>query len=118
MATFQERLNQLYDEAKDKNYRLTQEEFALTFNATRNQLTGWLDGRGEPNTETLKAIAKISGVSVAWLVGDSDIRNQQIDALALHWPDVVNTLNQFGRTPTFDEQLRVAKIIKAAIEDK
>lgn len=75
MATFQERINQLYEEAKDTNYKLTQTEYAAQFGATRNQLKGWLDGRGEPNSEMLKLIAKLHGVSVSWLVGESDVRN-------------------------------------------
>jgi transcriptional regulator with XRE-family HTH domain len=71
---FQERINQLYEEAKDADYRLTQTEYASRFGATRNQLKGWLDGRGEPNSELMKAIAKNHGVSVSWLVGETNIR--------------------------------------------
>nr|WP_092074440.1 helix-turn-helix transcriptional regulator [Dendrosporobacter quercicolus]NSL49688.1 helix-turn-helix transcriptional regulator [Dendrosporobacter quercicolus DSM 1736]SDM95179.1 Helix-turn-helix [Dendrosporobacter quercicolus] len=75
MATFQERINQLYEEAKDTDYRLTQTEYAAKFGATRNQLKGWLDGRGEPSSEMMKLIAKMQGVSVSWLVGETNIRN-------------------------------------------
>ena len=74
LSTFREIIDQLYEEAKDANYRLTQEEYASRFGATRNQLKGWLDGRGEPNTEMMKTIAKIHDVSVSWLVGETDIR--------------------------------------------
>ena len=74
LATFKERINQLYEEAKDVNYQLTQEEYASRFDATRNQLKGWLDGRGEPSTEMMKAIAKVHNVSVSWLVGETNIR--------------------------------------------
>lgn len=74
MATFKDRINQLYDEAKDTNYKLTQENYASQFRATRNQLKGWLDGRGEPNSEMMKKIAKVHNVSVSWLVGETDIR--------------------------------------------
>lgn len=75
MATFQERINQLYEAAKDADYRLTQTDYASQLGVTRNQLKGWLDGRGEPNTEMLKAIANKHGVSVSWLVGETNIRN-------------------------------------------
>lgn len=75
MATFQERINRLYEEAKDADYRLTQIDYATRFGATRNQLKGWLDGRGEPSSEMMKTIAKIHGVSVSWLVGETNIRH-------------------------------------------
>lgn len=75
MATFQERINQLYEAAKDADYRLTQIDYASQLGVTRNQLKGWLDGRGEPNTEMLKTIANKHGVSVSWLVGETNTRN-------------------------------------------
>jgi len=75
LATFQERINQLYEETKDADYRLTQNDYATRFGATRNQIKGWLDGRGEPSSEMMKTIAKIHGVSVSWLVGETNIRN-------------------------------------------
>lgn len=74
MPTFQERMNLLFEEAKDIDYRLTQEEYAARFGATRNQLKGWLDGRGEPNSDMMKTIAKMHGVSVSWLVGETNVR--------------------------------------------
>ena len=87
MATFQERINLLYEGAKDIDYRLSQEEYASKFGATRNQLKGWLDGRGEPTIEMLKTIAKTHGVSVSWLVGETCIRNLA-DATPSQWLDV------------------------------
>ncbi|MBU2703729.1 hypothetical protein Ga0466249_004877 [Sporomusaceae bacterium BoRhaA] len=41
--------------------------------ATRNQLNGWLDGRGEPDSEMMKIVAKRSGVNTAWLLGETNI---------------------------------------------
>lgn len=75
MATFIERINELFDMAKDMNHKLTQREYAARFGATRNQLKGWLDGRGEPDSELMKKIAEINGVSVSWLVGESDTKS-------------------------------------------
>jgi transcriptional regulator with XRE-family HTH domain len=118
VTTFRDRINLLYEEAKDNNYRLTQEEFSAKFGATRNQLNGWLVGRGEPDIEMLKNIAKVSGVSVDWLVGEIDLRTQEIGDLERDWPEVVNTLLQLGRKPSLEEQRRIANIIKAAIDTK
>jgi transcriptional regulator with XRE-family HTH domain len=74
MSNFKTRITQLWEEAKDRNYRTTQEQFAAQFGATKNQLKGWLRGSGEPDTELIKKIAKVSNVSVDWLVGNSEIR--------------------------------------------
>lgn len=103
LATFQERMNQLFEEAKDADYRLTQIEYASKFGATRNQLKGWLDGRGEPNSEKMKSIAKIHGVSVSWLVGETNIRNfiespsaSQIDLKIDHLPpQAIRSIKEF-----------------------
>lgn len=80
MSTFKSRMTQLWEEMKDRDYRTTQEEFASLFGATKNQLKGWLRGSGEPNSELLKTIARVSNVSVDWLVGNTDTRtfNQSV----------------------------------------
>lgn len=74
MATFQSRLNELFDEAKDADYRLTKQEFARRFGATRSQVNAWLDGRSEPSIKDLLAIAKSHNTSVSWLLGETNIR--------------------------------------------
>lgn len=86
MAKFQERINQLWEEAKDADYRITQEEFADKIKATKNQLKGWLRGSGEPDSEAMKTIARNCDVSVDWLVGNSNVR-AQIDTIAAHRTD-------------------------------
>lgn len=85
-AAFQQRIEKLWEEAKDKNYQLTQEEFAMSFGATRNQLKGWLSGAGEPKTTMLKAIAASCNVSTSWLVGETNIRTP-ITTIAAHRTD-------------------------------
>ncbi len=78
MSSFKERINQLWEEAKDQDHTLSQEEFAKEFKATRSQLRGWLSGAGEPDTEMLKFIAHKSRVSVDWLIGHTNIRNYDL----------------------------------------
>ena len=39
---FHERINELWERAKDKNYKLTQTEYSQRFGVTRNALLGWL----------------------------------------------------------------------------
>jgi len=86
LISFTERFNVLYQEAKDKDYKITQTEFAKRFGATRNQVTGWLDGRSEPDIEMLKKIATISDISIEWLTGNSNVRSP-ITTIAAHRTD-------------------------------
>jgi transcriptional regulator with XRE-family HTH domain len=57
MATFRDRFNILFDESD-----LSQEEFGKLFNATKSQVFNWRNGRGEPDIETVKLIAKALSV--------------------------------------------------------
>jgi transcriptional regulator with XRE-family HTH domain len=121
MATFKERINQLFEEAKDNDHELTQVDFAARYGATRNKLTGWLDGRGEPPSETLKHIAKVSGVSVAWLVGETDIRNPYSDddykaATSDLLPLVMAQYDTMDLSP--EEQAALAKLKDMPDEEK
>lgn len=117
MATFKDRINTLFDEAKDKNYRITQKEFAQIFGASRSQLQGWLVGAGEPDSELMKIIAEKSNVSVSWLTGESDVRVLSDGLLEKEWPDVVNVLRRNGKKPSPEEQKRIARIIRASLEE-
>lgn len=74
METFQERITALFHEAKNANYRLNQQDFAVRFGASRSQLKGWLSGAGAPSTSMLRTIAKECNVSADWLIGGTDIR--------------------------------------------
>lgn len=76
MADFRERINLLYEEARDANYKVGRNAFAQNLDVTIGQLSGWLDGFGKPNSDTLKKIAQKTNVSVSWLVGETDYRNQ------------------------------------------
>ncbi|MBP2658290.1 MAG: transcriptional regulator, family [Firmicutes bacterium] len=81
MATFQIRFNILFEE---KN--LSQEEFGKLFNASKSQIFNWRTGRGEPDIEMLKNIARTCNVSVEWLTGNSDFR-KPINTIAAHRTD-------------------------------
>lgn len=77
MATFRDRFNILFEESK-----LTQEEFGKLFNATKAQVFNWRNGRGEPDTEMVKLIARSQHVSLSWLLGESDFRTEKISTIA------------------------------------
>jgi len=78
VSTFKERINLLWEEAKDRDHTISQEAFAKSVGATRSQLRGWLSGAGEPDTEMLKIIAKVNQVSIDWLTGMTDTRRYEL----------------------------------------
>jgi len=78
VSSFKDRINLLWDEAKDQNYTISQQEFAQRIGATRSQLRGWLSGAGEPDTEMLKIIATKHNVSIDWLTGLTDMRSYDL----------------------------------------
>lgn len=74
MPTFRERINVLYEEARDKNHKIGRKGFAEQLGVSLGKVSAWIDGNGRPDFETLKLVAKNIGVSVSWLVGESDLR--------------------------------------------
>ena len=74
--TFHKRINELWERAKDRDYRLTMEAYAQRIGITRSGLRGWLAGKGQPDADGFVRVAKAENVSLAWLLGD-DIAFQQ-----------------------------------------
>lgn len=81
MATFQERFNFLYEDSK-----LSQREFGALFGASTDQVYNWRNGRGEPDSETMKLLATKFNISVDWLVGKSNIKTP-VETIAAHRKD-------------------------------
>jgi transcriptional regulator with XRE-family HTH domain len=81
-TTFKDRFNQLYEDSS-----LSQEDFGQLFNASKSQVFNWRSGRGEPDTETIKIIARTCNVSVEWLIGLSDLRSSRPTTIALSRSD-------------------------------
>ncbi|SEH27478.1 helix-turn-helix domain-containing protein [Selenomonas sp. KH1T6] len=67
---FHERINELWERAKDRDYKLTQTEFSKRFGVTRNAFIGWLRGSGQPDADGFVTIARSENVSLSWLLGD------------------------------------------------
>ncbi|MBO6205151.1 MAG: helix-turn-helix transcriptional regulator [Selenomonas sp.] len=68
--TFHQRINELWERAKDKDYRLTMEAYAKHIGTTRSSLRGWLAGKGQPDAEGFVRVATTENVSLEWLLGD------------------------------------------------
>ena len=52
-----------------KQRGITQEELAKALYVSRTAISKWESGRGYPNLDSLKAIAKYYGVTIDYLVG-------------------------------------------------
>lgn len=74
MATFHERIYTLYVELRNQDHKFGRAAFAKMLNVTLGQLNGWLNGIGNPDFEVLKRIAKNTGVSTNWLIGETENR--------------------------------------------
>ena len=87
---FQERINELWEQAKDKDYKLTQTEFSGRFGVTRNAFLGWLRGTGQPDADGFVRIACSENVSLAWLLGDdrpqskTDLCQDEMELLSIY----------------------------------
>lgn len=77
MSKFHDRINALYDAARDRDHRIGRKKFAELTNATEGQMNGWLSGVGEPDCDMLVKIAVAHNVSVSWLVGETNIKNHK-----------------------------------------
>lgn len=74
MANFRDRLIELFEEAKDRDHKMTRAAFAKMIGVTIGQFNGWIDKESQPGIETLMDIAKCANVSVSWLIGETDSR--------------------------------------------
>lgn len=86
MATFQDRINLLYQEARYRNYKVGRKAFAEQLGISLGRVSAWLDGNGRPDFELLKEVAKNAGVSVSWLLGETDFRSLVIPETANNLP--------------------------------
>lgn len=91
MAFFSERFKELIETSK-----MEYADISNMLNVSRYQLYNWCSGRGEPDTETLKAIAKNFDVSLDWLLGESNVRKPVFDHPDKHLPpEAIEMLNAY-----------------------
>lgn len=99
MATFTERFNILFKEFKMKTeYPNGRAAFSRAIGFSKGQVSGWLDGTGTPDPETLKKLSENLNISLLWLIGESDERNWTIKnapIVAAHAEHDVKALIQF-----------------------
>lgn len=121
MSIFQARFNMLFDEAE-----LSQEEFGKLFGASKGQVFNWRSGRGEPDSETMREIAKTCNVSVSWLLGETNYRqplskvfstsstNSTPDTHCLEYLLEMNNLTFNGTPLTADDKEKIKRALELA----
>ena len=88
---FHERINELWERAKERNNKTTQTEYARRLGVTRNALLGWLRGTGQPDADGFVRIAMVENVSLTWLLGDerplsrNELFQDEQKMLQLYW---------------------------------
>jgi transcriptional regulator with XRE-family HTH domain len=104
-SVFHQRINELYQRAKDTDYKLTQEQYATRLKTSRSGLRGWLSGKGQPDADGLAWIAKIEHVSLYWLIGGNDA---QLSSPTHSQPFTPEELEHIKKYRTLDERDKLA----------
>ncbi|KYH31891.1 helix-turn-helix domain-containing protein [Neomoorella mulderi] len=114
MATFGERLKSLREQKE-----LSQEALGKKFHLSQSIIAHYEAGRKQPSQDILQRLADFFNVSVDFLLGRTDDPNpgQHRSTIEEDWPEVTDVLRRCGKKPTPEERRRIARIIKAAIED-
>ena len=103
---FHQRINTLWENAKDANYRLTLEAYAKRLGTTRSSLRGWLAGKGQPDADGFVRVAVREDVSLAWLLGDprgyencsrdeTDLLQKFRNLTRVHQEDILAFVNRY-----------------------
>lgn len=89
-----------------KENNLNAKEFALKVGVSQGNITDWKTGRAKPSTDALLKIARTYNISVDYLLGNSDYKNQD-DFFNQNIYDIANTLDKIESfdLKLFDEGL-------------
>lgn len=83
MSVFSERLQKLRNRTE-----LSQKDFGAIIGASRDQISNWEQGRGEPDIETITKIADQYKITTDYLLGRTDNpQGNKIETIAAHRTD-------------------------------
>lgn len=103
--TFGDRLKELREK-----HGLTQEQLAKILNITRSTVAGYETKRKQPDYEKLKILADFFNVSIDYLLGHTDIKNNTKQNLN---NDIIRIERARRKMPK-DEQENMMKVLEAA----
>lgn len=93
---FCERINEIFEEYKDKDHHTRRKEFADICGITKGQLDGWLSGRGKPDIQILLQVSNRLKIPVSFLIGESDVRTtEKVDFYQRLPPEALDELNYY-----------------------
>lgn len=109
---FAERLKSL---RKEQN--LTQQKIAEKLNISRGSYAQWEAQRTQPSSKSLETLANFFDVSTDYLLGNTDIKNQnQFDE---DLEKSLDTFKSFDGKPMYDEDReKIREFIKKRMEDR
>jgi transcriptional regulator with XRE-family HTH domain len=90
---------------------LRQEDLAVIFNTTQQNISYYESGDRQPNNETIVLMSNYFGVSADRLLG----KPESMSDLEQKYPNTVQILRRNNISPKDDK--KIAKIIEAAVED-
>ena len=93
--------------------KLSQKELGLQFNVIKQTVSSWETGNSKPSHDLLEKMADFFDVTVSEMYGRDDKRS----TIEEEWPDVVQVLRVSGKNATPEERKRIARIIRASLEE-
>ena len=95
----------------------TREKLATMIGKSYSSVVAYEQGIRDPDTGIWLMLAKIFDTSVDELTGFEKKTSCADRDLAETWPEVVQELRSCGKIPSLEERRRIARIIRASLED-
>ena len=114
IMSFNERFKELR-----KSKKLKQWEIAAIFNTDRSTITKWETGKSKPSHDTMITIADYFGVSMDYLLGVSDVREElpnKKEPIDDGLSDNKKALLTFAETVPEDKAAMILQVMKSIVE--
>ena len=114
IMSFNERFKELR-----KSKKLKQWEIAAIFNTDRSTITKWETGKSKPSHDTMITIADYFGVSMDYLLGVSDIREElpnKKESITDELSENKKALHTFAETVPEDKAAMILQVMKSIVE--
>ena len=93
--------------------KLSQKELGAHFDVIKQTVSSWETGNSKPSHDIVEKMTDFFGVSVSEMYGRTDTKSSIED----DWPEVVQVLRVAGKLATPEERKRIARIIRASLEE-
>ena len=110
--------NEIFKELR-KSKKLKQWEIAAIFNTDRSTITKWETGKSKPSHDTMIMIADYFGVSMDYLLGVSDVREElpnKKESINDELSENKKALLTFAETVPEDKAAMILQVMKSIVE--